>query len=892
MPKISVPFGLCVTRRGPLLCYYRWWRPHATLLAFHDADMKSTMSALIITSLTLLAVLQGVSAKDLSGVLRYHTEGLNRANYAPSYGHICNTTECVQGKRRPVVHPPVLSLDELERRQRVAALHRQYISSQQYQPHPQPFDEHKPRPHYSQHLAQHPPHNGTLHTGPARSYTRYRRKHSQSPKSSRRIPRQPDVAKAQRDSRPPMRPYDMTHSRVIYDFGVEGLSASLSYRVSPTSPPHPLNRTLTSRLTTSACDHPRGHVAAPASRGPSSFSLPATGSASSDCNQTASDTVRVIRVNDTCIQCPRRQLARAPRNQVIARVPRPKLRFCSRYVAVKRIRLAAVVVISRVPGGFYARPDDSVTDFPLMVLRGPRMGSFVEEGDYTIVFKTLVPLPAKTCIYTLQVYSLRCPPLPPAKHGTFECTNGYLWGSRCHLRCEPGFHLQGLTTVYGYLLNQPNVTASFKCVKRKRQAIWKTPNFQPICTDKIFFARTTTKAPVVATSAPITTAVSSPAPKRKVACRWPKEPMNGWASCGQRGRWKKRIFVREHLPCFRGCNSGFEPSVPLKPDGKKNKISCVGGSWIGFQNFQCLNKQENVWRECRELAEANNHVSCRKVGRGMRCRLECPEGFVVPRPDRPMAELVCGTQDAHGHKWPACKRVAPPELVAGCKKRVFENATFPLVIEKPVYSADPSSTGPIEVHCNVTTIQQHGEFGVFCSATDVQLDTQSNCTFTVVSTASLCPPFKPGPHVVANCDTPAGLSAGKIGKESLPVNASCEFACERGYTLPTSRLNDTYTTCQNDGTWTVTDFDLCRPLRNPVTQRQCENQTFVVERIPSLGIPLQLPEYIDSLEKKILPECDHVFATEFGETTVFCEFDDYEIRTRSSCTFYVTVQRP
>lgn len=30
------------------------------------------------------------------------------------------------------------------------------------------------------------------------------------------------------------------------------------------------------------------------------------------------------------------------------------------------------------------------------------MGSFVKEGDYTIVFKTLVPLPAKTCKYTLQ----------------------------------------------------------------------------------------------------------------------------------------------------------------------------------------------------------------------------------------------------------------------------------------------------------------------------------------------------------------------------------------------------------------------------------------------------------------------------------------------------------
>lgn len=49
-----------------------------------------------------------------------------------------------------------------------------------------------------------------------------------------------------------------------------------------------------------------------------------------------------------------------------------------------------------------SRPDDFVTNFPLMVLRGPLMGSHVGEGEHTITFKTLYPLPAKTCRYTLK----------------------------------------------------------------------------------------------------------------------------------------------------------------------------------------------------------------------------------------------------------------------------------------------------------------------------------------------------------------------------------------------------------------------------------------------------------------------------------------------------------
>ncbi|XP_022662448.1 uncharacterized protein LOC111250852 isoform X2 [Varroa destructor] len=869
------------------------------------------MVASVVLFVTLFAALGTTLAHESGGVLRYHTEGLN-PNYGPSYGHICNNTQCMRDKRHLMVQSPVLPLDDYERRQRVTVLHQQYISGQQYRPHLQSFAVRPPRPiHYPQHVlytaqngiekqnillpASVPSHSQALpvqsnhrkrnmrrsrkyHFGDTNGYSNNRLNENHISDVDAdcctavfNAPSKHDHPRNRHESPAPV--YDMSHSHVNYEYGVPGLSASLSYRVSPTSPPY------SSRHAYAYAHHPT-HQRPPGKpvgsrvplSGPSLSRGRPVASSLQYQNPIKSDTVRVIRVNDTCIRCPRRQLARAPRNQSLARVPRPKLRFCS-------------------------RPDDSVTNFPLMVLRGPRMGSFVKEGDYTIVFKTLVPLPAKTCKYTLQVYSLRCPPLPPTQNGSFECTNGHLWGSRCYLRCEPGFLLKGLTTGYKYLLNQPNVTAAFKCVKRKRQAVWKMPKFQPICT--AFFAEATTQSPVIISAPPkkppavfpsASAVVGLPHSKRKVSCRWPKEPLNGWASCGQRGRWKKRLFVREHLPCFRGCNAGFEPSIPLNTNRKKNRISCVAGSWVGFQVFECENRQESILRKCREAAEGHQHVICKKVDNGIRCKVECPSGFVVPKRHRAEAELDCAAGDVTTHTWPTCQSAVAPLLVNGCQNQIVENATLPLAVEMPQYRPGRAEGGPVEIKCNLTTIQRYGEFSIFCTATDLQLDSESKCTFTVLSTASSCRPFKPGPHVVARCGMPSGLLA--ISLESFPVGANCEFTCDTGYTLPTSRLAETYTTCQMDGAWTVTDFDLCKPLANPVTKRKCENQTFVVERIPTGGIPLELPAYADSMGEELEPMCTHTYALDYGETIVSCDFDDYEIRTRSSCIFYVTVRKP
>lgn len=64
----------------------------------------------------------------------------------------------------------------------------------------------------------------------------------------------------------------------------------------------------------------------------------------------------------------------------------------------------------------------------------------------------------------------------------------------------------------------------------------------------------------------------------------------------------------------------------------------------------------------------------------------------------------------------------------------MENATLPLAVEMPQYRPGRAEGGPVEIKCNLTTIQRHGEFSIFCTATDLQLDSESKCTFTVLST--------------------------------------------------------------------------------------------------------------------------------------------------------------
>ncbi|XP_028968682.1 uncharacterized protein LOC114828494 [Galendromus occidentalis] len=608
-----------------------------------------------------VAAVKEQRAHDYGGTIHYHTDRLDRRNYQASFGQLCNNSLCLQERKDSENHVPVLSLHELERRQKVASLQRMYIASQHYQPHIE-------RPASS---------NGT--------------------RSNQNI----------------------ASSRISYDFGVDGLKAQLSFRISPTSPP----------------------------RNPYSnrFSVPAACHDLSCNRPPPKDTVRVI-YNDTCIRCPSRQLARVPRNQRLSKVPLPKLKFC-------------------------ARPDDFVTNFPLMVLRGPLMGSHVGEGEHAITFKTLYPLPAKTCRYTLKVYALRCPPLPVLRHGSFYCTNENLWGSRCLFKCDKDFMLRS------------SLTMPYKCVKRKREAIWKVPAILPQCIAH---------------------------ERRRLACRWPRAPKNGWSACGLRGRWKKRLFVKENVPCYQGCSAGYVPSVSLEPLNR-SRISCVGGSWRGLKDFECLPPTfDDVAssRECRKIAEKTPNVLCRESGEDILCSLECPEGLVIPQKQKSRGEIRCGALEP-GYRWPSCRARTPPLLVSGCKDEVIRDVTFPYPIKSPVFRSEVAG-GEVKVTCDRTVIESFGKFSIACTARDMELQSEASCTYTMTSRATSCERFTPGEHTIPRCRFPRH-EVEFAETESFPVKSECEFVCSPGYVIATSQTEDfSYTVCTEEGAWSLSDFNICR----------------------------------------------------------------------------------
>lgn len=132
--------------------------------------------------------------------------------------------------------------------------------------------------------------------------------------------------------------------------------------------------------------------------------------------------------------------------------------------------------------------------------------------------------------------------------------------------------------------------------------------------------------------------------------------LTGWTACGLRGRWKKRLFVKENIPCYRGCSEGFIPSIPLEPFNR-SRMSCVGGSWFGFKEFECLSPTldgDLSSNECQKIAERTPNVRCQPSDDDILCKLECPNGLVIPQKYKSRAEVRCSSYEA-GHEWPRCE---------------------------------------------------------------------------------------------------------------------------------------------------------------------------------------------------------------------------------------------
>ncbi|GBO09065.1 hypothetical protein AVEN_241373-1, partial [Araneus ventricosus] len=204
-----------------------------------------------------------------------------------------------------------------------------------------------------------------------------------------------------------------------------------------------------------------------------------------------------------------------------------------------------------------------------------------------------------------------------------------------------------------------------------------------------------------------------------------------------------------NVPQFRSAN-GATIKAECKPAtiteyGEQN-ISCsaydpelrVNGSCSFILDVQIPNNvaalsAEEISCSYPEKIE-NGDIHCNSTisklySVGTICKIVCNDGFTLPASQLNMSISVClsdGEWNVSSN--PFCLKSEPPILVSGCENSTVYTSDLPLVnIPLPIFYTSQNTS--VYVTCLPETFEDYGEYEVFCTAHDLELDNSTKCKF-------------------------------------------------------------------------------------------------------------------------------------------------------------------
>ncbi|XP_054716919.1 uncharacterized protein LOC129226343 [Uloborus diversus] len=614
-----------------------------------------------------------------------------------------------------------------------------------------------------------------------------------------------------------------------------------------------------------------------------------------------------------CLQCSSNLTLIAPRGENSVEVPVPAISICPR--------------LARAPG----RLNMGVTS-------GPRPGLRIREGQYPvqlIAWKRQGHFAA--CQYTISLIVRKCEDVPMAEGGTFECTNGSIWGSKCHLSCRSGFVLHGDSTIV--------------CDGNERKVFWSSPF--PQCKSRYFRKLKSETSPksVVA----------------KLPCLKPKQPKNGAVVCDSNGK--------ELYPDGSVCQFFCYPGFLIEQESTSNALTvCKNGHWTPNDDLTCVAAYCSEPKSPRDStlrcdpSENKDGLSKSKYKNGTRCDFRCGIGTKIPKSQQAKSFIVCNAPHWNDSSIPECKRFIYPkhhkddcrnqtlfvevgedallsshhiprfishdgkylkttcsldgqrlpkgvhhnfchanddefEVASTCRYHIHvQEKISPRVYPKDCKDIDrvANRKGILHVKPPKFVFQNGGtkrilrgncthagklSVGLYqnnCTAYDPELDATGFCSYRINIRERSCPPPISTPHAVIQCDN-------KIDELYSPKTV-CKYICDEGFTIPLKESNRRSIRCHRNLSWKPASVPSCKKAIPPRPKRnECVSQSFFIDKDTSMAT-IRQPRFKSSLKgSKIKVKCSLNNTLPVGNYTNVCEALDKELGLKASCKYNVTI---